>query len=41
LAMLHRRAEYTAAHTTHHNGRRPAASLSPADGTGGGGVRPL
>jgi flagellar biosynthetic protein FliP len=41
LAMLHRRAEYTAAHTTHHRGHRPAASLSPADGSGGGGVRPL
>ena len=40
LAMLHRRAEYTAAHTTHHRGHRPAASLSPADGSGGGGVRP-
>ena len=31
LAMLHRRAEYTAAHTTHHSGRRPATSTSPAD----------
>ena len=27
LAMLHRRAEYTAAHTTHHNGRPPATSV--------------
>jgi flagellar biosynthetic protein FliP len=27
VAMLHRRAEYTAAHTTHHSGRRPATSL--------------
>ncbi len=34
LAMLHRRAEYTAAHTTHHSGRRPATSTSPADGSG-------
>ena len=33
LAMLHRRAEYTAAHTTHHSGRRPATSSSPADGS--------
>jgi hypothetical protein len=41
VAMLHRRAEYTAAHTTHHSGRRPATSLSPADGSGSGGVRPL
>ena len=41
LAMLHRRAEYSAAaHTTHHSGRRPAASLSPADCLGGGGGRP-
>jgi flagellar biosynthetic protein FliP len=39
LAMLHRRAEYTAAHTTHHSGRRPASSVSPADDSGGG-VRP-
>ena len=38
LAMLHRRAEYTA-HTMHHSGRRPATSLSPADGSGSGGVR--
>ena len=40
LTMLHRRAAYTTAHTTHHRGHRPAASLSPADGSGGGGVRP-
>jgi len=40
LEMLHRRAEYTAAHTTHHSGRRPATSLSPADGSGNGGARP-
>jgi len=39
LAMLHRRAEYTAAHTMHHSGRRPVASLSPADGSGSGGRR--
>ena len=32
LAMLHRRAEYTAAHTRHHSGRRPATSISRADG---------
>jgi hypothetical protein len=31
LAMLHRRSEYTAAHTKHHSGRSPATSLSPAD----------
>jgi hypothetical protein len=37
LAMLNRRAEYTA-HATHHSGRRPATSLSPADGSGS--VRP-
>jgi flagellar biosynthetic protein FliP len=40
LAMLHRRAGYTAAHTTNHSGRRPATSLSPADDSGSGGVRP-
>jgi hypothetical protein len=39
LAMLHRRAEYTA-HTKHHSGRRPATSLSPSEGSGSGGVRP-
>jgi hypothetical protein len=39
LAMLHRGAEDTAAHTTHHSGRRPATSLSPADGSDGGGRR--
>ena len=27
LAMLHRRAEYTAAHTAHHSGRRSATSV--------------
>jgi len=36
-AMLHRRAKYTAAHTTNHSGHRPANSLSPADGSGNGG----
>ena len=40
LATLNRRAEYTAAHTTHHSGRRPATSFSPAAGSGSGGVRP-
>ena len=38
-AMLHRRAEYTG-HTVHHSGHRPTASLSPADDSGSGGVRP-
>ena len=36
LAMLHRRAEYTA-HTMHHRGHPPATSLSPAEDSGGGG----
>ena len=40
LAMLHRRAEYTTAHTTNHSGRRPATFLSPADDLGSGGGRP-
>ena len=35
LAMLHRRAEYTA-HTIHHSGHPPATSLSPAEDSGGG-----
>jgi hypothetical protein len=35
LAMLHRRAEYTA-HTMHHSGHPPATSLSPAEDSGGG-----
>jgi hypothetical protein len=39
LAMLQRRAEYTG-HTVHHSGHRPTASLSPADDSGSGGVRP-
>ena len=39
LAMLHRRAEYTA-QTMHHSERRTAAALSPADGSGCGGGRP-
>jgi flagellar biosynthetic protein FliP len=40
LAMLHRRAEYTATHATHHGRRRPATAISPADISGSGGERP-
>jgi hypothetical protein len=39
LAMLHRRAEYTT-HNMHHSERRPAASLSPADGPASASGRP-
>ena len=40
LAMLHRRAEYTAAHTRHHSGRRQRPLFPGRWSIGNAGVRP-